>query len=129
MFIVLNCEVMSGLKKNIPQVLILAWFFTLAMTVCPYLCEARAYQEQKAHSCCPKDQTEQKSEDCGEHDQLGSAPAVNTKATCDSLPAPQLVASAFAGRIYYSNGIKMLDAWADPPPKLPLYLIKVSLLF
>jgi hypothetical protein len=120
---------MTMLKKSIPRILLMAWFFSLAMTVCPYLCEAKAYQEQKTHSCCQKNQTGQKSKSCATHDQCGNVDSLKAKAACDNLPAPQLIASAFAEIVYLSKGIIVADIHATSPPKLPLYLIKVSLLF
>lgn len=120
---------MVFLKKHLPKILLMAWFFSLAMTVCPYLCEAKAYQDQKAHSCCQKNETQKKSQNCSDHDQCGQADSLKTKAVGDDLPAPQLVASAFAEKVYLSKGIIVADIHATSPPNLPLYLIKVALLF
>lgn len=120
---------MALFKKNIPQILLMAWFFSLAVTVCPYLCEAKAFQEQKTHSCCQKNQAGQKSQNCSDHDQCGQTDSLKAKAACDNLPAPQLIASAFGEKVYLSKGIMVANIHATSPPKLPLYLIKVSLLF
>lgn len=116
-------------KKHIPKILLMAWVFSLTMMVCPYLCEAKAYQDQKAHSCCQKNETQKQSQNCSDHEQCGQIDSLKTTAACDNLPAPQLVASAFAEKIYLSRGIIVADVHATSPPNLPLYLIKVSLLF
>lgn len=129
------------MDKTKPHISVLAFlisFFVFFAGICPYVCQAKEYQNQtSAHSCCPKNKTNQKNQPkkatdscCNQHEQtvLNKQSIDFTINFCDQLLLAYIV--EFRNQFAFQPATYFVIKERPPGTTAgqPLYIIKDSFL-